>query len=103
MIFGIVHDKTRAGKDVWTETWEAIPGPVACAVAEATPHQSLQGGQGRAAQLLSTRTPAAPGHVRLAHCRPPAQSQQLPASTSSRPPPPVQPGHWGGKTRVCQN
>lgn len=71
----------------------AVPAPVARAVAEATSHQSLQGGQRRAAQLLSTRTPAAPGHVGLARCRPPAQSQQLPAPTSSRPPsPPVQPG-----------
>lgn len=75
-----------------------VPAPVARAVAEAAPYQSLQGGQRRAAQLLSTRTPAAPGHVRLARCQPPApprpaQSQQLPAPTSSRPPPPVQPGH----------
>lgn len=44
---------------------KVIPAPGACAVAKAAAHQSLQGGQRRAAELLSTRTPAPPGHVRL--------------------------------------
>lgn len=60
----------------------ASPAPEPRPIAEAAAYQRLQRGQSAAAQLLSTGTPAAPGHVH----------QRLPATPSSRLGP-MQPGH----------
>lgn len=76
----------------WNRRRSASPAPEPRPIAEAAAHQCLQRGQSAAAQLLSTGTPAAPGHVH----------QRLPATPSSRLGP-MQPGHCGRNTSLFRS